>query len=151
MSEQIVGSYWIVGALGVMELWASAQLGDYQHRRNYTVWLRRHVAGVPGSVDGERFSVKLQIDGVKRKTPNPLDLDIEGVALLVSGTVKVRGRIFVGPDVRGDLHTISKKVCNKCLIERHTDRKRCDECGEVLRLIATYSLEYDDRRDYAAR
>ncbi|MBX4186729.1 MAG: hypothetical protein KW802_00490 [Candidatus Doudnabacteria bacterium] len=140
MSEQTIGAYWIVDGMGIMELWASAQLGDYQHRRNYKVWLRKHASGTPGSVEGERFSVNLQIDEVGR-TSNPLNLDIEGVALLTGGAVKVRGRIFVGQHVRGDLHTVAYKRCDKCLTEQHTDRKRCDECGEVLRVMETYLLE----------
>jgi hypothetical protein len=43
---------------------------------------------------------------------------------------------------------VANKLCGRCFTARHTDRKRCDECGEVLQIVETYSLEYGVRRYY---
>jgi hypothetical protein len=144
MSERTVidGAYWIIGGDELLELWASVQLGaDNHHRRTYYLHYSRHVSGAPGETDGSRFGVKLHFEGVERDRSNAR-FKFKATALTIVGLVPVRGYIaFSINGVRGDMHTVARKQCDRCMVARHTDRKRCDECGEVLRLLEAYRLE----------
>lgn len=140
-ATEVPGYYWIIGGADRMELWASAQLGDTQHRRNYKVTLRKFMRNVPQSIGGESFSVQLQIDSVSRRKGSDTQLFVGGCALLTKGLVRVSGTIsFFGDYIRGDLNTVPKQECMVCIYRDYSELDRCPKCGEALRTVEIPTL-----------
>ena len=136
----VQGVYLIVAGDDLDDFRTSRDIGDNQHRRSYTVWLRCHDNAAQGSVSGRAFDVQLRIDGTKRINGSKDYLEFEAVALLINGLVKVRGEINFFNGVHGQLVTVPMKHCDLCEVTNHTTRKRCDECGKILHEDLTYTL-----------
>lgn len=121
----------------VAEFFASLQLGDNQHRRNFRVDLTGCSAG-DGGARGRFFSIKLRIDAIKRNGKDGREWKFEAMALGPRRPVMVDGSIRLGNSLvmYGQLETVPRKKCPACkMLDEFTLRKRCDECGEVLEVI----------------
>lgn len=124
--------YNIVGAEGKDELFASLQLGDNQHRRNFEV----RVSAPNNRIS---FLVKLLIDQLQREDGSGNCWNFKGYAMPSGRWVPVMGFIRTSNGT-GTIKVRAKKHCTNCNSTGTTQEARCKRCGNILDIVEVPSL-----------
>jgi hypothetical protein len=129
--------YNIMTTSGKDELFASLQLGDNQHRRDFEI---------RASVRGSRmnFSLKLRIDLLTREDGSGNCWNFEGYAMPSGRWVRVEGFIRTSDDrSTGHLQVMARKRClGGCSTtgEYRIRDRFCQNCGKALMIVEVPNL-----------